>query len=205
MLFSSARGGVTAPDHGCAHPGLTRLVRGDDFPCKSGATEFTHPTGWSRLGRGYVQPTPGRPNRHPLAAAPSFTRAREYHNSATAGVSRNRVKLDWTAVDDALATYFRAWNEQDPEQRRRLLERSVTDDAVLVDPTGRWEGVPGLAERIGRYQSAAPDTEVVTASGVDAHNDLVRYAWKIVDRQGHESWRGSTLPSASMTGVSGAS
>jgi hypothetical protein len=49
-----------------------------------------------------------------------------------------------------------------------MLERCVTDDAVLVDPTGRWEGVPGLAERIGRYQSAAPDTEVVTASGVDA-------------------------------------
>lgn len=48
------------------------------------------------------------------------------------------------------APYFRAWNEQDPDQRRRMLERCVTDDAVLVDPTGRWEGVPGLAERIGR-------------------------------------------------------
>jgi len=49
-----------------------------------------------------------------------------------------------------------------------MLERCVTDDAVLVDTTGRWEGVPALAERIGRYQSAAPDTEVVTDSGVDA-------------------------------------
>jgi hypothetical protein len=26
----------------------------------------------------------------------------------------------------------------------------------------------------------------VTASRVDAHNDLVRYAWKIADRQGHD-------------------
>lgn len=91
---------------------------------------------------------------------------------------------------DAIATYFRAWNEQDPDQCRRMLERSVTDDAVLVDPTGRWEGVPRLAERIGRYQSAAPGTEVVTASSVDAHNDLVRYAWKIVDRQGHDIMEG---------------
>ena len=71
-------------------------------------------------------------------------------------------------MDAASATYFRAWNEQDPDQRRRMLERCVTDDALLVDPTGRWEGVPGLAERIGRYRSVAPDTEVVTASGVDA-------------------------------------
>jgi hypothetical protein len=46
--------------------------------------------------------------------------------------------------------------------------------------------VAGLAERIGRYHSAAPNTEVVTASGVDAHNDLVRYAWKIIDRQGDD-------------------
>lgn len=93
-------------------------------------------------------------------------------------------------MDDAIATYFRAWNELDLDQRRRILERCVTDDAVLVDPTGRWQGVSGLAERIGRYQAAAPGTEVVTASGIDAHNDLVRYAWKIVDRQGHHVMEG---------------
>jgi hypothetical protein len=48
--------------------------------------------------------------------------------------------------------------------------------------------VTGLAQRSGsgRYQSAAPATEVVTASGIDAHTDLVRNAWKIVDRQGHD-------------------
>jgi SnoaL-like domain len=84
------------------------------------------------------------------------------------GVGRNGVELDRAAVDDALATNLRAWNEQDPDQRRRQLERCFTDDVVLVDPSGRWEGMAGLAERIGRYQSAAPDTEVVTASGVDA-------------------------------------
>ena len=85
-----------------------------------------------------------------------------------------------------------------------MLERSVTDDAVLVDPTGRWEGVPGLAERIGRYQSAAPGTEVVTASGVDAHTDLVGYAWKIVDRQGHDIMEGIDVAERIDTGVSAA-
>jgi len=64
-------------------------------------------------------------------------------------ISANRpVKLRFGVLTQA--PYFRAWNEQDPDQRRRMLERSVTDDAVLVDPAGRWEGVPGLAERIGR-------------------------------------------------------
>jgi len=70
---------------------------------------------------------------------------------------------------DAVVTYFAAWNEPDPEQRRRLLELSVTGEAELVDPTGRWQGIDGLVERIGFYQSAAPGTKVVPASGVDAH------------------------------------
>lgn len=102
----------------------------------------------------------------------------------------DRVELECTAVDDAIATYFAAWNEQDPDRRRRLLERALTDDAVLLDPTGRWEGVAELVERIGRYQSAAPGTQVATASGVDAHNELVRYAWKIVDRDGVDVMEG---------------
>jgi len=52
------------------------------------------------------------------------------------------VKLRLRACRVTQAPYFRAWNEQDSDQRRRTLERCVTDDALLVDPTGRWEGVP---------------------------------------------------------------
>ena len=76
------------------------------------------------------------------------------------------------------------------EERHHLLERSLTDDVELVDPTGRWQGVAGLAERISRYQSAAPGTRVVIASGVDGHNDAVRYAWKIIDAKGQEIMEG---------------
>jgi hypothetical protein len=87
-------------------------------------------------------------------------------------------------VDDALAAYFAAWNEPDAGERRRLLERSVTDDAQLLDPTGSWQGIDGLVERIGRYHSAAPGTRVVPASGVDSHSGVARYAWSIVDPRG---------------------
>jgi hypothetical protein len=96
-------------------------------------------------------------------------------------------------VDDILVTYFRAWNEPDSDERRRLLELAVTEDAVLIDPTGRWEGAAGLGERIGRYHSAAPGTVVVAASDVDAHNHVVRYAWKIVDQDGTEIMQGTDV------------
>jgi len=47
-------------------------------------------------------------------------------------------------LDEVIETYFAAWNEQDAAQRWRMLERSVTHDAELVDPTGRWEELAGL-------------------------------------------------------------
>jgi len=62
-----------------------------------------------------------------------------------------------------------------------LLERAVTPDAELVDPTGCWRGIEGLSERIGNYLSSAPGTRVVPSSGVDAHHELVRYSWSVVD------------------------
>jgi hypothetical protein len=56
-------------------------------------------------------------------------------------------------VEDVIGDYFEAWNEADPEQRRLLLERSVTPDADLVDPAGSWRGIEGFSERIGNYLS----------------------------------------------------
>ena len=103
-------------------------------------------------------------------------------------------------MDDILVTYFRAWNDHDPDKRRRLLELAVTEDAVLIDPTGRWEGAAGVAERIGRYQSAAPGTVVVTASDVDAHNHVIRYAWKILAQDGTEVMEGTDVAERSDDG-----
>jgi hypothetical protein len=37
--------------------------------------------------------------------------------------------------DDVIAAYDEAWNATEPATRARLLERSLTPDAELVDPT----------------------------------------------------------------------
>jgi hypothetical protein len=93
-------------------------------------------------------------------------------------------------MDRVLVDYFAAWNETDATERAELLERSVAEDAELIDPTGRWRGVAGLSERIGNYHAAAPGTAVVAASGVDTHNEIERYAWKIVDPSGADVMEG---------------
>jgi hypothetical protein len=93
-------------------------------------------------------------------------------------------------VDRVLVDYFAAWNETNANERAELLERSLSEDAELIDPTGRWRGFAGLSERIANYHGAAPGTTVVAASGVDVHNGIERYAWKIVDPSGTELMEG---------------
>ena len=93
-------------------------------------------------------------------------------------------------MDRVLVDYFAAWNETDRERRGDLLRRSVSNDAELIDPAGRWSGADGLCERIANYHAAAPGTTVVPASGIDTHNGIERYAWKIVDRGGTEVMEG---------------
>jgi hypothetical protein len=103
-------------------------------------------------------------------------------------------------MDQVLADYFAAWNEADPDARRDLLERSIGEEAELVDPAGRWRGVAGLSERIANYHAASPGNAVLPASGVDAHNGIERYAWKIVDPSGSELLAGIDVAERDATG-----
>jgi hypothetical protein len=93
-------------------------------------------------------------------------------------------------MDQLLAAYFAAWNETNSGERMRLLRQSLSEDAELVDPLGRWQGTARISERIAQYHASAPGTKVVPGSGVDRHNDVERYAWKIVDPAGNEIMEG---------------
>jgi hypothetical protein len=103
-------------------------------------------------------------------------------------------------VDQILLDYFAAWNESDDERRRRLLEQSLTEDAELVDPLGRWSRTHGVSERIARYHASAPGTRVVPDSGVDSHNNVDRYAWKIIDPAGTELMEGLDVAERDASG-----
>jgi hypothetical protein len=94
-------------------------------------------------------------------------------------------------LDDAIGTYVAAWNEQDPARRRDLLERSLIGEVEVVHPSwGRSHGIDAISEQIGRYQSAMPGTTIGLTSGIDVHNELGRYEWKVFDERGQEAMAG---------------
>lgn len=93
-------------------------------------------------------------------------------------------------MQDAVDAYLAAWNEVDRSARGRLLETALTGDVELVDPRGRARGTDAIDARISSYQEAMPTTEILLDSGLDAHNDLVRYSWRIVDAAGQSLMEG---------------
>ncbi len=88
-------------------------------------------------------------------------------------------------LDEVLATYDAAWNEPDSAERGRLLERSLTEDAELVDPSGRWHGRQAIDERIAGFSERFPGASVTITSGIDEHHGIARYAWTITAADGN--------------------
>jgi hypothetical protein len=87
-------------------------------------------------------------------------------------------------VDEIVAAYSAAWNEQDEGARRSLLERSWTDDGVYCDPAARAEGRAALVDHIGRFHARMPGNRIELSSGVDEHDGLLRFAWRMLGRDG---------------------
>ncbi len=85
---------------------------------------------------------------------------------------------------EVVAAYDAAWNEPNATERRRLLERSFTEDGVLIEPRGRFEGRDAILERIASFSERFPGARVLLTSGVDEHHGFVRYAWTIVGADG---------------------
>jgi hypothetical protein len=87
-------------------------------------------------------------------------------------------------ADETVAAYAAAWNEPDEKARRVLLERSWTDDGVYCDPTARAEGRAALVGHIGGFHAQRPGHRIEMRSGVDEHDGMLRFAWRMVGPDG---------------------
>lgn len=88
---------------------------------------------------------------------------------------------DTTAV---VNQYIAMWNEADPDQRRALVARVVTEDAIYVDPLMTGDGIDGISAMIGGAQAQYPGHRFTLVAGPDAHHDRVRFSWSIAPAGG---------------------
>lgn len=95
-----------------------------------------------------------------------------------------------TEVAYLVDNYIAAWNARDAEQRRALVGRTFSEDAVYTDPLMTGEGIDGIAAMIGAAQEQFPGHSFSLAEGPDAHHDCVRFSWSLESEEGSVVARG---------------
>jgi SnoaL-like domain len=80
--------------------------------------------------------------------------------------------------------YIDAWNETDAERRKELVAGVWTDDGTYLDPMMSGAGHDSIATMIALAQQQFPGHRFELSFGPDAHNDRVRFAWRLYGPEG---------------------
>lgn len=75
--------------------------------------------------------------------------------------------------------YIAAWNETDPDARRRAVADLWTADGRYVDPLADVAGTEGIAATIGAVQARFPGFVFRLSGPVDGHHEQLRFAWEL--------------------------
>ena len=89
---------------------------------------------------------------------------------------------------DHLATvegYFDCWNTTDADERAALVARVYGPEAHLVDPLVDVTGHDALIELFATFHVTYAGHSFRRIGGIDAHHDLVRWGWEMLDADGN--------------------
>jgi hypothetical protein len=80
--------------------------------------------------------------------------------------------------------FFRAWNAEADDERLALVRDVYTETAVVKDPLADVQGHDAIAGFMAGARAQFPGHTFRRSSGIDAHHDLVRFAWQLLDPSG---------------------
>jgi hypothetical protein len=81
-------------------------------------------------------------------------------------------------LETVVRDYVAAWNEPEEEHRLTLLTSACADEVRYTDPESDVTGPDALSGVIASFQAAYPSL-LRLASAVDAHHDVLRFAWLV--------------------------
>jgi len=87
-------------------------------------------------------------------------------------------------LNNLINRYIEACNETDGERRRELVAAVWSDDGTYLDPLMSGAGHDSIATMIGLAQQQFPEHRFELSFGPDAHNDAVRFAWRLYGPDG---------------------
>jgi SnoaL-like domain len=81
-------------------------------------------------------------------------------------------------VNETVIRYIAVWNERDSKRRRELVAQTWTDDGSYIDAHRNGSGHAAIDAMIAAAQTQFPGYRLNLISGIEAHNNFVRFSWK---------------------------
>jgi len=83
-----------------------------------------------------------------------------------------------TNVNETVVRYIAAWNERDAKRRHELVAETWTGDGSYIDAHRHGIGHGAIDAMIAAAQAQFPGYRLNLISGIEAHNNFVRFSWK---------------------------
>jgi hypothetical protein len=91
---------------------------------------------------------------------------------------RKAKEKSMTNVNETVVRYLAAWNERDPKRRRELVAAAWAEDGSYVDAHRKSKGHDAIDAMIATTQAHFPGYRLNLVSGIEAHNNFVRFSWE---------------------------
>ena len=83
-----------------------------------------------------------------------------------------------SSINQAVVNYIAAWNECDPANRKAIVAATWTEDGCYLDAHRHGIGHQAIDAMIGEAQRQFPGYRIRLISGIEAHNDRMRFSWE---------------------------
>ncbi len=102
-----------------------------------------------------------------------------------------------STINETVINYIAAWNETDAVRRREIIARTWTEDGSYLDAHREGTGHAALDAMIAAVQQRFAGYRFRLSSGVEMHQDRVRFSWIGRHTGGAALFRGHRLRGAS--------
>ena len=80
-------------------------------------------------------------------------------------------------VNETVVRYLAAWNERDPKRCRELVAATWTEEGSYIDAHRHGHGHSAIDAMLAATQEQFPNYRLNLVSGIEAHNNVVRFSW----------------------------
>ncbi len=103
-------------------------------------------------------------------------------------------------ASETVAGYFECWNADSEDARASAIRRFWTEDATSTDPLSDVAGHSAIQEMMAAVFETYAGHSFRQVGAVDAHHDMIRWGWEMLDPQGVQVLEGIDTAQVDDTG-----